>query len=297
MTYAIVSGVVVSGTYLLLALSFTMLLRIADILNLAHGAVVVGGMYLTIMLVNDAGVPFALALPAGVLLGLLPAWALYVLLLRRARNEGHRPQIVYTTLLLSLLQVIYQIGFGTQLKALDIESAAWTVLGVAIRRESVIGFLVAVAVCVALFAVFRYTTLGKSVEVAGKYQQGAEVIGLPVQRLYALVYLTGIGMALLAGGLIVATAPVTPFLGVEYLVIAVVIAVAARLSFIGCVVASLLYGVGYQVLLELLDKPAKATIAIYGIFLLVIASTPLVDLLRRRGAELVRRARPAVEGV
>jgi branched-subunit amino acid ABC-type transport system permease component len=104
-------------------------------------------------------------------------------------------------------------------------------------------------------------------------------------------------MALLAGGLIVATAPVTPFLGVEYLVIAVVIAVAARLSFIGCVVASLLYGVGYQVLLELLDKPAKATIAIYGIFLLVIASTPLVDLLRRRGAALVRRPRPVVEGV
>jgi branched-chain amino acid transport system permease protein len=297
MTYAIVSGVVVSGTYLLLALSFTMLLRIADILNLAHGAVVVGGMYLTIMLVNDAGVPFALALPVGVLLGLLPAWALYVLLLRRARNEGHRPQIVYTTLLLSLLQVVYQIGFGTELKALDIESSAWTVLGVAIRRESVVGFLVAVAVCVALFAVFRYTTLGKSVEVAGKYQQGAEVIGLPVQRLYALVYLTGVGMALLAGGLIVATAPVTPFLGVEYLVIAVVIAVAARLSFIGCVVASLLYGVGYQVLLELLDKPAKATIAIYGLFLLVIASTPLVDLLRRRGAALVRRPRSAVEGV
>ena len=44
MTYAIVNGLIVSGSFLLLALGFTLMLRVADIVNLLHGIMVVTGM-------------------------------------------------------------------------------------------------------------------------------------------------------------------------------------------------------------------------------------------------------------
>jgi branched-chain amino acid transport system permease protein len=273
-TYAIVSGLMVSGMYLLLSLGFTVMLRIADMPNLAHGSFVVGGMYLVLVSVNDLGLPYFPSIPIAVIVGLLPCIVLYEAVLRGARKEGHRPQIVYTLLLLSLLQVVYQIVFGADLQTLNIGGHAWTILGVTVRREQVIGFFVAVIVCAALFAVFRTTAIGKAMEISGKYPEGAQSIGLPVENLYRLVFLLGSAMALLAGALIMSTTPVSPFIAVEYLVIAVVISIAARLSFTGCVAAAVLYGVGYQVLVQILNRPTLATIIIYGVFLVVIVATP-----------------------
>jgi branched-chain amino acid transport system permease protein len=296
MTYALVSGVVISGMYLLLALGFTVMLRIADIVNLAHGSFVLGGMFLVLYAVNDLGIPYALAVPAVVVAGLIPAWAIYRLFIKEARSEGHRPQIIYTLLMFSLFQVLFQMAFGSGPRTLNITPVGWTILGVSMRREQVIGFGVAVVVCIALALVFRRTAIGKSVEVAGKYPDGGEAIGLPIGRLYQAVFLIGSAMALLAGGLIISYTPATPFVGIDYLVIAVVIALTARLSFTGCVFASLLYGVGYQVLFQIFNQAGPATISIYGALLLLIAVTPRLAQSGRGIVTLVRRSRPAVQG-
>lgn len=298
MKFSLLAGLATSGTYLLLALGFTLMLRIADVVNLAHGAFVVGGMYLTLLAVNTLGLPFGLAVAFAVVVGGGLAYLLYVLLLENARAQGHRPQIIYTILLLSLLQIIYQFLFGSNIQTLDIPRVGWDVLGVTLRREQVLGLVVAAAVCVLLFALFRYTPIGKSVEVAGKYEDGARAIGLPVQRLYRIVFVVGAGMALLAGSFIMAATPVTPFLSLEFLVVAVVIAIAARLSFVGCILASVLYGVGYQVLLGLGTASAQATVMIYALLLLIIALGPaFADVIeRRRRRRAVRRTVASTAG-
>lgn len=293
MSYAIVAGIAASGFYMLVSIGFTLLLRIADIVNFAHGIVVVAGMYLAIVFVNDLGLPYGAAVPLTVIAGLLPAWLIYEALLRPARDRGHRPQIVITVLLLSTLELAFSKAFGTNFQSIEIAPHSWDVFGVSMRRETVISFFVALAICAALFAVFRFTAFGKSVEVAGKYPEGARSIGLPVDRLYRLVFLAGTGMTLLAGALIVADRPATPFLGFEYVIVAVLITVAARLSFAGCAAAAFVYGVGHAVLSELLDSPDKGTIAIYLVFVVIIAGGPAMAWL----AQLVGRRRPSVQPI
>lgn len=297
MKFSLLAGLTTSGMYLLLSLGFALMLRIADVVNLAHGAFVVGGMYLTLVAVNTLGLPFGMAVVFAVVAGGAIAYALYVVLLEAARSQGHRPQIIYTILLLSLLQVAYQFLFGSNIQTLDIERVGWDILGVTLRREQVLGVVVAAAVCLLLFALFRYTPLGKSVEVAGKYEEGARAIGLPVRRLYRIVFVVGAGMAVLAGSFIMAVTPVTPFLSLEFLVIAVVISIAARLSFVGCILASVLYGVGYQVLLGLGMGSAEATVMIYVVLLVIIAAGPIVAerLSRRRARRVHRSTVPALQ--
>jgi len=124
---------------------------------------------------------------------------------------------------------------------------------------------------------FRFTALGKSMEIAGKYPEGAAAIGLPVERLYRYVWLIGSAMALLGGVFLVAGTPVTPFLGLEYLVIAVIVSISARLSFAGVVAAAILLGLGNPVLVAITQDPQLASVAVYGFFLCVIALTPLVS--------------------
>lgn len=276
MIYAIVSGLAISGMYILLALGFTLLLRVADIINLAHGVVVVGGMYLAIALVNDFEWQYPVSIPVVVIVGLIPLWLIYELFLRQARKEGHRPQIIYTIIILSIAEVVYEMIFGADLVRINVPPEAVEILGVTLRTQTVFGFSVAVIVCIAFFVVFKFTSLGKAIEVAGKYPEGAKVIGLPTERLYRIVWFIGVGMALLAGALIVASQPASPFLGLDFLIVPVVIALAARLSFMGTIFAATLYGVGYQILVYLLTSPAHATVAIYAVFLVVIALTPVV---------------------
>lgn len=281
MDFALVSGLIVSGSYLLLSLGFTLMLRIADIVNLLHGSFVVGAMYLVVVLVNELGLPYVLAAPLAVVLGLVVCWLLYELVLRSARREGHRSQIIFTLLLFSVFEIVFEIAFGPQPLRLGIERVGWDVFGVAVLREQAIGFVIAIAVTLLFFFVIRFTALGKAAEIAGKHPEGAVAIGLPVERLYRLVFLTGATMALLAGALLIPSTPVTPFQTFEYLLIAVIVGIAARLSFLGCIVASVLFGLGYQVLVGLTNDAELATVAIYGIFLVVIAATPALDRAQR----------------
>lgn len=277
MNYAIVSGLIVSGSFLLLALGFTLMLRVADIVNLLHGIMVVTGMYLIVVFVNDLRLTYVQAIVPALTVGLILYWILYELVLKQARREGHRSQIIYTLLLFSLLQTVLEIMFGGDPIRARMARVTWEFLGVRVRREEAIGALLAVAITAGFFAMFRFTTIGKSMEIAGKYPEGAAAIGLPVERLYRLVYLIGASMALLAGAFLVTGTPVTPFRSLEYLVIAVIVAIAARLSFVGAAAAAILFGLGNPLLAWATNAPQLSSAVIYGFFLVVIAATPFVS--------------------
>ena len=276
MTYAFVNGLIASGSFLLLALGFTLMLRIADIVNLLHGVMVVSGMYLIIVFVNTLGLSYIQAIVPAVAVGLVFYWLVYELVLRFARREGHRSQIIYTLLLFSLLQTGLEIIFGGDPVRARLERVSWEILGVAVRREVAIGALLALAITIGFFAFFRFSSLGKSMEIAGKYPDGATAIGLPVERLYRLVWLIGSAMALLAGAFLVTGTPATPFKSLEYLVIAVIVGIAARLSFVGAAAAAILFGLGNPLLVALTKQPQLSSAAVYGFFLVVIAVTPLI---------------------
>lgn len=277
MTYAIVSGFIVSGSFLLLTLGFTLMLRIADIVNLLHGIMVVAGMYLMVFFVNYLGLSYVEALVPAVLVGLVLFWVLYEVLLRKARREGHRSQIIYTLLLFSILQTSMEILFGGDPIRIRLDRVSWLIFDVAVRREEAIGALLAVVTTAGFFLIFRFTALGKSMEIAGKYPEGAAAIGLPVERLYRYVWLIGSAMALMAGAFLVAGTPVNPFQGLEYLVIAVIVSISARLSFAGVVAAAILLGLGNPLLVVVTQDPQLASVVIYGFFLCVIAATPQVS--------------------
>lgn len=280
MTYAIVSGLIVSGSFLLMTLGFTLMLRVADIVNLLHGVMVVAGMYLMVVFVNQLGLSYIQAIIPAVFVGLVLFWLLYELLLRTARREGHRSQIIYTLLLFSLIQTIFEIAFGGDPIRVRLDRVSWQILDVAVRREEAIGAILAVVTTASFFLLFRFTALGKSMEIAGKYPEGAAAIGLPTERLYRYVWLIGSAMALLAGAFLVAGTPVSPFQSLEYLVIAVIVSISARLSFAGVVAAAILLGLGHPLVVAITQDPQLSSVAIYGFFLCVIATTPMISGLR-----------------
>jgi branched-subunit amino acid ABC-type transport system permease component len=277
--------------YLLLSLGFTILFRVSDVANMAHGGFVAAGMYLAIVAVNDWGLPYAVAVPAVTVFSAIPIWLIYRVFIIRARPLGHRGQIVFTLLIMSLLQAIYTKEFGSEPATLHIKPASYTILGAELRTTLVVGFVVALMISVALFVVFRYTDLGRSLEVSGKHREAAVALGLPVDRYYAGVFVVGSGMGVMAGALIAGYSSVTPIDGFNYLTVAFLISFAGRLSFIGCLFAALTYGVGYQILVQTIG-PTRSTVGIYVILLGVIILVSQMsnrDVLAKTAGRLLRR--------
>lgn len=270
MDQAVLSGVVMGSAYVLMSLGFALELEIADIVNAAHGALVVGGMYI-VLLLTDRGMPTAVAVLAATVGIAAISYPIYVLLIGPARAQaGHRVQLIYTLLLLSLLAVLYQILFTGDIKASHVTYTSVAILGATTTTAQIACFSVAVVVAVGLFLLSKYTTIGKVAYVAGRYQRGAKTIGIPVSRIYALIFTLAGALAGLAGGMIVTFQPVQPVLGLNYILIVFLIAIVARMHILGCLVLGIVYGV-VQAVLGYIAPASVAGALPYIVFLIVLA--------------------------
>lgn len=286
MTQAILSGTAVGALYVLMSIGFALSLEIADIVNAAHGAFVVGGMYLTLTMVQS-GVPLLLAIAlASAIVGLLSV-PIYTLLIRSARSErGHRVQLVYTLLAFSILTVVYQLIFGADLQILGYDSRSVGIMGGFLTLAQIAAIGLAFVVSVALYVGSRHTMLGKLAYVASKYPLGARSVGVPVDRIYLGVFTFAGVLAGLAGGVLVTFQPVEPSLGLQYAVVVFLVALVARTHLLGCLALGLLYGVVQSVLSYVLDPTLASTVTLC-LFLLALVAENVIGRIRNTVSRLV----------
>jgi len=285
MTFTILSGLLISGTYLLVALGFIMTIRVADIVNMAYGAFVVLGMYFVYEAV-DRGAPFALAIVLAPLAGGVFGAALFVAVIGRTRRHGHRQQIVITALLLSLIEVALQLRYGGDPVLVQIKRVPVRVLGATFQREKVLAAAVGVVVAVGLAVALNRTSRGKLIEATGTYEESARAVGVPVERIFGAVFVVGTSLAFLAGGLMSGYTPINPYLSIEILIVALLIGLVGRLSITGAALAALCYGLGYAFLVRASSNPGLANVVVLAVLLAAIFVSGIAVSLTRA----VRRA-------
>jgi branched-chain amino acid transport system permease protein len=287
MTQAILSGAAIGALYVLMSIGFALSLEIADIVNAAHGVFVVGGMYLTLEMVRK-GIPlYVAAVLAGVVVAAV-SLPLYTLLIRSARAErGHRIQLVYTLLILSMLTAIYQLIFGADLQTLGTQSASVQILGGFLTIAQIVALVLAVVISVSLYLVAKYTMTGKLAYVASRYPLGARSLGVPVDRIYGSVFVLAGFLAGLAGGVLMSFQPVEPTLGLQYTVVVFLVALVSRTHLIGCLALGLAYGIVQSILSYLLNPTLGATLTLVVFLVALIAEravTPVRRLIQRVAA-------------
>ncbi|HEY0639893.1 MAG TPA: branched-chain amino acid ABC transporter permease [Pseudonocardiaceae bacterium] len=272
----IVSGTTVGALYVLLALGFTVSLGIGDMVNLAHGSVVVAGMYSVFALNTEFGVSPYLAVVAATLICAVLSLVVYVLAIEPSRRSGagHREQVVYTLVITSGLAIAFQLFFGGDLKGLASGGDVVSLAGITLSRARLVAFLVAVVVCAVFVIWLRYTTSGQLVRMTGRYTESAYAMGVPVRTVFVGVFCLGGALAGLAGGLLMTILPVSPTIGLDFLLIALIVAIAGRLSFAGIAVVGLAYGIVQAVLSNRIGG-SNTALVVFVAFLAVLAAQKL----------------------
>ncbi len=132
----------------------------------------------------------------------------------------------------------------------------------------------AIVVAALLFAFFRFTLIGTAIRACADNYTGALVVGLNVNRLYALTF--GIGAACVgaAGVMMLLIVDVTPMIGPTYTLLAFVIVITGGLgSMPGALLGGMLIGIT-EALAGLLFTPSAKSMFAFGILVLVLLFRP-----------------------
>jgi branched-chain amino acid transport system permease protein len=271
-----IGGILTGLVYGLMALGLSVIFGVVRVVNFAHGEMMTIAMYLAIVLFAKLGLdPLLMLLPiAGVLFV-----AGYVLQLRLINRFITRPEHSQFLLLVAIAIIIVNvllIIFGPDAQSVQTSYSfdSYQIGTIIIDATKLYAGIAAIVVAIALVAFFRFTSLGTAIRACADNYTGAQVIGLDVNRLYALTFGLGAACVGAAGTMLVIIIDVTPALGPAYTLLAFVIVITGGLgSMSGALLGGVLIGLTEAMAGLLFSPSAKSTFA-FAILVLVLLFRP-----------------------
>jgi branched-chain amino acid transport system permease protein len=198
---AIVDGILLGGVYALMAVGLTLIFGVLDIINIAQGVLVILGAYLSYSLFNKAHIdPYVgllITIPAMFIIGVVIHWA-FISRLRGGERTSMTLLVTYAVGLIieGILYKIYGAN-NVQLSPSYVNSSVH-VFGFYIGWVYIWGFVIAVALVGAVYALLYRTRFGRSVRAVMQDGDAARLVGINVNKVAAITF--GVGVAVTAAG-------------------------------------------------------------------------------------------------
>ncbi|HEX6349498.1 MAG TPA: branched-chain amino acid ABC transporter permease [Candidatus Dormibacteraeota bacterium] len=241
----LVLGLMLGGVYVAVAIGFSLVWGILNIVNLAHGALVVVGMYATWFLFTHAGLDPFLTLPLDALI----LFAVGYFLQRVLINRVIRAPLFFTLLLTFGINLVLINLFLLWFKA-DFRSVTPSYAGTGLSLGAVtvpyirLAALVIALVQAGLVGLFmNRSRTGFAVQAVGADKDAAQLVGIDLRHVYALTFAVGAACAGVAGGLLSTIQAISPTAGEPYTLQAFVVVILGGLGRVSAtVVGGLLFG-------------------------------------------------------
>lgn len=199
----VAGGVAAGAVYALMALGLVLIYKTAEIVNFGHGDMATVCTFLAYALAVQTGLPLVpsvlLSLLCAALLGTLVEWG--ILRVARARHATVLSLVVATLGLALVLNGVVGIVWGHDVKTFPF---LWTgpplQVGTAlVPKDQVLNLAVGVALAGMLYGFFRYTVTGIAMRATIANLTAAHLVGIPVNRMFALSWAIGSVLGALAG--------------------------------------------------------------------------------------------------
>jgi branched-chain amino acid transport system permease protein len=231
----------------LLSVGLSVTLGMMNFVNLAHCSFAMLGGYVAVSVTNDLGWPFLVSLPGAFVAAAVASVAFERLLYRRLYRATDLDQCLLTIGIVFISVAVAAYVYGTIQQPLNVPSylrGTVSVMGqsVGVYRLFLIG--VSLLVTLLLVATLEYTRFGAQVRAAVDNQRMARGLGINVDRVFAITFALGSGLAGLGGALAVEIVGLDHAFAFTYLVyVLIVVAVGGLGSIAGSFVAATLLGI------------------------------------------------------
>jgi branched-chain amino acid transport system permease protein len=273
---AVLNGLALGAIYALTALGLTLIYGVLHIINFAHGSMLMLALYAAFFLYTFGGVDPYVAIFILMPLFFAAGYVLQRLVIQPAWH-GRDENVLLVTLGLAIVIDNLALWLWTSTtRSIDSRYAFEVVdLGVTFMPlAKLIGFVGALAFGALLWALMRFTDLGKAIRAVARERDGARLVGVRVEHIYAMTFGLGTAMVAAAACLLLPTFYVTPQVGYTFVLVAFTTVVLGGMgSFPGALLAGLLLGV-VEALCGLYLGESLGQIGIFVMFILVVLFRP-----------------------
>jgi branched-chain amino acid transport system permease protein len=273
---AIVGGLLLGGSYALLAAGLTLIFGVMRVINFAQAEFMMVGMFATYVLATGLGIdPLLLALPIGGILALL-GMVLAQGLLERVPRGDHNAQLILTLGVSLVLQNLMLVVFGPTPRPVvrPYTNSYWTPFDLFINEARLFACLASLVIMVALYLFLTRTWTGRAMRATADDPVAAGGVGINVRRTHVLAFMVGTGLAGVAGTLIVTFTAAAPSIGNDFIIIMFLAIVLGGLgSVAGATLGAFVVGL-VQSISGLLLPLQLQNVMLFVVFVLILLVRP-----------------------
>jgi len=273
---SLLNGLTTGALYALVALGLTLIYGVLHIINFAHGALLMIGLYLVYYCNTRWGIdPYVALLIVPPLMFVL-GYGLQRGIIGKA-SHGRDENILLVTLGISIvIENLALFFFKSDTRIIDTPYSfeVMEIFGAFLPVPKVVAFVGAIAAATLLWLLMSHTDLGRAIRAVAKERRGAQLVGIDTEHVYAMSFGLGIACLGVAACLLLPSYYVSPQVGHGFVLIAFTIVVLGGMgSFVGALIGGLIIGV-VEALSGLLLGESLGQIGIFLIFILVLIFRP-----------------------
>jgi branched-chain amino acid transport system permease protein len=278
-------GIAYGMLLFVLACGLVVTLGLMNFINLAHGAFAMAGGYITVILMGRLGLSFYLCLPIAFLVAGLIGIVLERLLYRHLYNRDPLDQVLFSIglVFMAISGTSYFMGARQQIVHLPASlQGRWHIFGAEIGIYDVFTIVACALIMIALQLILTRTRFGSQLRAAVDDGRVARGLGIRVNRVFALTFAAGSGLAGLGGALGAEMLTLDPTFPLRFMIyFLIVVTVGGTTSMTGPFVASLILGIA-----DVVGKyyvPGVGAFVIYAVTVALLLWRPY-GLVSREGA-------------
>ena len=217
-----VNGLLIGGIYGLAALGLSLIWGVMKVVNLAHGVFIMLGAYLGYGIYHLLGLhPLAMliAIPIGAGAGILIYRYLINKLIEAATNELEM-EMMCLLFTFGLSIIIYGTAlniWGSDMRGVPTLMPTVLLGNIVIPSSRLIAFISALVLGALLYVLLKKTYTGKAIRAVTQNRNYVMLNGIDPVKVFQISFSIGLSYALMAGVVISLTYPITPIMGVNYL--------------------------------------------------------------------------------
>ncbi|HWK14184.1 MAG TPA: branched-chain amino acid ABC transporter permease [Rhizobiaceae bacterium] len=276
----LVTGILLSGTYALIALGLTLQYGVARIMNLGNGETLVAACFVAFWLYTGLAINPLLGLLLIAPTAFVINWAIYAValqpLVKRAKNRGQleSDSILATFGLLFLLQGLMLLAFGGEYRSYTFLAERFDIFGYSYGLNRVVAFVAAAIIAAALWFFLYRTRQGTALRAVAVDPNSANLVAIDVARTAAFAFALGGAVTACGGALLSTFYTFNASMGVVFTMKALIIVIMGGVGDLrGAILAAIILGVSETLVASLID-PGLTMAATYGLFILVLLFRP-----------------------
>jgi branched-chain amino acid transport system permease protein len=269
-------GLLLGGVYALAASGLTLIFGVMRVINIAHGSFLILGAFITYWLWDAFGIDPLLSVAITTAIVFALGWVTYKTVVSPIRTAPMASTVLLTFGLALVIEGAMGEIWGNNSTAIRPSYAdeSFTIGGIFLPKAQVYGGLIAVVVLVILWVILTKTWLGRAIRAAATNPSSAELVGIKVTSVAALVFAIGIAAAGAGGAITGVLYPFTPGSHYQWIARLLAIVVLGGLgSLNGAVLGAILFGVA-ETMTAAYWSPSWATAVPYAIVFAVLLIRP-----------------------